>query len=330
MLCSTPYQSGPLQPFQSLAGVLDQLAPATARSPSMAPPAKAAADLDQARRSLVNAWGTELLLGLSGEVASDEELVRLVNNWAVVQTYYAGYHAIQALIAARGHRRPEDHARTQSQFATSWADRPLQLPPWSLASCDGGWKNPCPQGIDDTISPWSACDPWSCWNLASKALRTTRDEKVAESLSRERDRQRIERKRSWHAEEGSRIEAGKNPRQVPEFSRPRLSQADKIRVAGKVRSFTILDYLYRLRIKTNYEDAGMFLEGPDDEFSSRRVHQDLVQIAACTMLVHELHVGAIVGKATLIEWVDEWVARNGANAALGLRARRDLLIAHLR
>lgn len=41
-------------------------------------------DLDQARASLNNAWGTELLLAFGGEVAPDDELVRLMKNWAVV------------------------------------------------------------------------------------------------------------------------------------------------------------------------------------------------------------------------------------------------------
>jgi len=66
-----------------------------------------------------------------------------------------------------------------------------------------------------------------------------------------------------------------------------------------VRSYTILDYLYRLRIKANYQDAGMFIDGPEDESASRRVHRDLVTIASCTLLVHECHIGGIVGKTQM-------------------------------
>jgi hypothetical protein len=36
--------------------------------------------LDDVRRSLVNAWGTEFILALSGRYATEEELLRLVNN----------------------------------------------------------------------------------------------------------------------------------------------------------------------------------------------------------------------------------------------------------
>src|SRR3954468_14428334 len=51
----------------------------------------------EARRSLQNAWSTELLLALTHEHLTDDEVVRLSNNWAAIQTYYILYHATQAV-----------------------------------------------------------------------------------------------------------------------------------------------------------------------------------------------------------------------------------------
>ncbi len=107
------------------------------------------------RTSLVNVWGTELLLALGGQLASEEELLRLMNNWAVVQAYYVGYYAVQALLSARGQPRPESHPKTQAQFAALWTDRALHLPPWTLGARDGGWCNLSSHPIDDSINPWS-------------------------------------------------------------------------------------------------------------------------------------------------------------------------------
>ena len=56
---------------------------------------------NQVEASLRNAWGTELLLALGGSLGADDELIRLMNNWAVVQAYYCCYHGAQALLAAR-------------------------------------------------------------------------------------------------------------------------------------------------------------------------------------------------------------------------------------
>lgn len=330
MLCTTPYQSGVTLLFTPLQKQLGELAPTIAAAPSMAPPGSAKPDYDQVRTSLVNAWGTELLLAFGGQLARrEDELLRVMNNWAVVQTYYVGYHAIQALLVARGQPRPESHPKTQAQFATTWADRPVNLPPWTLGARDGGWCNPpVGQTIDDSVSPWSACGPISCWDLAAKALRTTREEAVRDRIAEARDRKKSANRKAWLAEERNRAAAGRKTRREPTWSRPQLASAEKRAVQVRVRSYTLLDYLYRLRIKTNYEDAGMFIDGPEDELVSGEAHRNLVAIAGCTLLVHELHITAIVGRAKMLNWADDWLGPNAHGQQLGLALRRDLIATH--
>ncbi len=330
MLCATPYQSGVARLFTPLVDQLALLAPAVAEAPSMARAATVKPDLEQARASLVNAWGTELLLAFGGQLASrDDELLRVMNNWAVVQTYYVGYHAIQALVTARGQPRPDSHPKTQAQFATSWADRSLHLPPWTLGARDGGWCNPPPyHAIDDTLSPWAACAPGTCWDLAAKALRTTREETLKQRILKARERKRTANRTAWREEEHDREVRGRKPRPEPTWPRPQLSLEEKRVVNASVRSFTVLDYLYRLRIKTNYEDAGMFIDGPEDQLASSRVHRSLVALAGCTLLLHELHIAALVGRARILNWADDWLGPNAHGQTLGLVLRRDLLAAH--
>ncbi len=325
LLCTAPYQPGVSLLFLPLRKQLSSLAPAVAALPTMKRPATAKPDLTQARASLLNAWGTELLLALGRQVATEEELVRLMNNWAVVQTYYIGYHATQALLTARGQPRPESHPKTQAQFATLWADRQMNLPPWTLAACDGGWRNPPAKGIDDKISPWTGCGPGTCWSLAAKALRTTREDVVAERISAARDRMRSANRKAWQQEEQARPAAGRKARKEPDFPRPLLKATEKRDVDAKVRSYTILDYLYRLRIKTNYEDAGMFIDGPTDTLASGQVHRNLVTIASCTLLAHELHIAHLVGKHRFMGWADAWLGRHVPGQAIGLALRRDLI-----
>jgi hypothetical protein len=324
MLCTTPYQEGVTLLFIPLQSQLAALAPAVVALPSMTPPPTAQPDLAQTRTSLVNAWGTELLLALGGQLATEEELLRLMNNWAAVQAYYVGYHAVQALICARGQPRPDTHPKTQAQFATLWTDRTLHLPPWTLGARDGGWCN-APSHIDDNLNPWSSCDPVSAWSLAAKALRTTRDDVVRDRLAVARDQKRAANRKHWREDEQRRVAAGKRARKEPSWPRPHLTVGEKRTVHRRVRSYTMLDYLYRLRIKTNYEDAGMFIEGPEDQLSSRHVHNDLVAISGCTLLVHELHIASIVGRERLLQWVDAWLGPHAKGQSLGLALRRDLI-----
>lgn len=327
MLCTTPYQSGVSLLFVKLEKQLAGLAPAIVSSPSMTPPPQAKPDLAQTRISILNAWGTEMLLAFGGQLASEEELLRLMNNWAVVQAYYVTYHAVQALLSARGQLRPESHPKTQAQFATLWTDRQLNLPPWSLGAAYRGWKNTGARTIDDSINPWSSCSAKNCWNLAAKALRTTRDDAVAERLSDARERKRGANRKAWREEEVARAAAGRKPRKEPLWPKPQLKTPEKQVVESRVRTFTLLDYLYRLRIKTNYEDAGMFIDGPTDTVSSQQVHTDLSAIASCTLLLHELHIAHIVGKQRFLSWADGWLGPHARGQQLGLALRRDLIAA---
>jgi hypothetical protein len=329
MLCTAPYQSGVTLLFIDLGKQLAHLAPAVVKLPRLVPPATAKPDLSQTRASLINAWGTEMLLALGGQIATEDELLRVMNNWAVVQAYYVGYHATQALLAARGQPAPDSHSKAQAQFAALWADRPLYLPPWTLGAFDGGWRNPPPRPIDNAISPWSAGGPHSCWDLAAKALRTTREDEVKTRLGAARDRLGAANRRAWKEEETARLAAGRKARKEPEPSRPRLAADQKRNVEGKVRTYTLLDYLYRLRIKTNYQDAGMFIDGPEDEVASVFVHRDLVALASCTLLVHELLVAAAVGKTRFLKWADDWLGPHSRGDGLGLALRRDLINEHI-
>ena len=325
MLCTAPYEEDVTVPSVSLSDRFARLAPAVLANPSTGRSEGAQADLSQTRTSLINAWGTELLLALGGQVATDEELLRLMNNWAVVQAYYTSYHAIQALLVARGDARPESHPKTQGQFASLWAGRAIDLPPWTLGARDGGWCNLGSRQIDNSLNPWSSCDSQSCWSLAAKALRTTREDAVRDRLRRARQRKESVNRKAWDDEERARLGAGRRPRKEPNWSLPRLNADEKSQVHRKVRAYTILDYLYRLRIKTNYQDAAMFIEGPEDEITSRRVHEDLVAIAGCTLLAHELEIARIVGRDQMLRWADDWLGPNAHGQRLGLALRRDLI-----
>lgn len=296
--------------------------------PSMQDSSPANPNLIQARRSLSSAWGTELLLALSGQLIEEDEVIRLANNWAVVQTYYVVYHAVQALAAAKGFDRPESHSKTQNQFLSFFANRPLDLSPWSFAATNGGWCNlPPGQTIDPTIHPWTACRPGTQLSLIAKAFRTTRDDDVDEALRRLRARKQAANRRAWRAEEAERAGHGRRARKEPRFPLPRLAEAEKRQASSRIPASGLIQYLYRLRIKANYVDASMFTDGPSDQISSALVHRDLRFIASSSLLVHEMHVSRLVGPARLRGWADTWLASNvpSGSPTAGLAGRRMLL-----
>jgi hypothetical protein len=280
------------------------------------------ADLEQVRKSLSNAWGTEYLLLVGETVGQDNELVALANNWSVVQAYYVGYHAIQALSVAKKFPRPESHTTTQNQYHNLW-NRRTHLAPWTLAATNDGYRVPERVQIDEKLHAWSRCSSGTCFSLACKVLRTTRESVVGDALIRRREAKRRLRRQNWQREDRERLAQGRRPRRGgPPDSLPRLTRREKEEVRAGVRGATLLDYLYRLRIKTNYIDSDMFTDGPSHGDESWQVRTDICSIVKGTMLVHELMLANAVGRERIAAWASDWSMRNiPSSAQLGVAAR---------
>lgn len=274
-------------------------------------------DLAQTRRSLANAWATETVLRFAFRVANEEELVRISNHWGVVQLYYVAYHLTQSLAAAKGFPRPTTHPKTQNLYRDFWCSGSTSILPWSLASDVSGFLN-LPSGtvINDQLHPWTACTPQTQLDLAGKAIRTTRDDLLREARSSERDRLQKQRRAAWVA-----AHPGKP---VPHIPRPRLTTADTSKLEKRVGMRGLIDYLYRLRIKTNYEDPMTFTEGPSNSGESEIVLRDLVYIASATAMVNEVRLMSLIGRSRVLGWMKTWSGRNmpsgWAKTGLTLRA----------
>lgn len=294
-------------------------------SNALPPTRNTSIDLAQIRSRLHAAWGTEALLLMTRRIVNEEELLRLSNNWSCIQVYYIFYHCTQALHVAKRHPRPESHPRTQNIFNDYWAARSIILSPWSLAYGGSGTIN-APPGIvpDISIHSWTACVGNNIWSLASKALMTTRREALEEKYREKREFKRRQNRQAWIQGENDRFARGREAREQACFILPRLTNSEKERVNESLRSYTIMDYLYRLRLKTNYEDSSMFSDGPEDNNNSRFIRDALCRIANGTLFLHELAIRNLVGRESFLTWIDEWVERNtpqNTTHGLGLRRR---------
>ncbi|QNJ92286.1 hypothetical protein HZU40_29690 [Mycolicibacterium fluoranthenivorans] len=294
-----------------------------------------AVDGKELARCLNRAWGTELLLNL-GSRFEEDELIRLSNSWGSVQTYYVGYAATQALIVAEGRARPTDHPKTQSQVRALWVERKSAVEPFSFAAMPGCRTNPRAYAngpgrpIDMNLSPWTSVGSKNCWDIAATALRSTRNDALAQRLKVEREKKAQAKRSSWKAEEEGRLAQGMRARKTPHFpSSANLTAAETAAIEQSVRPYTMLDYLFRLRIKANYEEAAMFTDGPSNEGASSVVALDMVRIASATMIAHEMRIARMIGKAALTTLATDWVSSNSAPANLGIGRRMGILQAAL-
>jgi hypothetical protein len=286
------------------------------------------ADVPQVRRSLESAWGTELMLLLSRQHFTGDEIVGVSNSWNVVMAYYALYHATQAVLTARGFPRPENHAATQRMFLDNlWGALPETFAPWSLSVGAAG-PRPASVVIDrDLRSLWTAMTDRTRWTNACKALETTRADAIPERVANARAEKRAALRRAWIDARMPRLgkTAAEAAAQKRRFPRPRLTAAEKAPARANVRNYTVLDYLYRLRVRGNYQDSAMFTDGPEAPHESDLVRGYLLRIVSASLFVAErVLCTAPDGKRTLDEWARRWCAANvPAGMMLGIAQRVD-------
>jgi hypothetical protein len=122
-----------------------------------------------------------------------------------------------------------------------------------------------------------------------------------------RKRQRIE----WQEQEKVRLANRRKARQEPKFKLPRLKAEERKLVERNTRTYSMLDYLYRLRLRTNYGDAAVFTDGPETETDSKIVRVALIRIVSTSIYASELILAtATDGRASLQDWADTWIHAN--------------------
>ena len=172
--------------------------------------------------------------------------------WLSVQAYYAVHGFGMAFLSAKYgvNNLPKTHGAFMREAAERIV-RHLFPSPFSAMLKNGykGCKDAQPELInisDDRMFIESG------FNI-ERPNEKTRDAHIAQCLNTTRQRL-IE----------SKLKQERKKAKKPEKIRGILKKQKKIDIAHSITSTTILDYLYRARIKSNYEDPIMYHEGSND------------------------------------------------------------------
>ena len=263
-------------------------------------------DSGDVHHSLNNAWSVEALYKMENIFIDEDDLMRLSNNWCIVQAYYILYYSTQALAVAEGHNRPRTHAQVQKTFYKLWRDMPWLISPWCISFDEKGFHN-LPAGVyaDDHIHSWKKVDEDSALSLFCKALRTTREEYISEAFIKRRKRL-AERK---------------------EVSTVKFTEEEKMQTTSRVRPTTLLSYMFRLKRKTNYEQSSILAIGPQNKFESEKLRDNLSFIIDSTLLVTEFIVSRLVGEDTYYYWSKQWgETKSPSLDYMGPEKRFDIII----
>lgn len=239
----------------------------------------AKADVALVQRRLSNAWSTETSMHFAREL--DDELVRYMNHWAPVQSYYAVYLELQAIVASANRPPVRDHRGALRSAAEDLrSGRLCAPPPWSLL-CTGenaedskAFMNVPPGEVVEQLSVMALPTPDRWWSFTGLALRTTRSRLVDERAA------------DWKRRNPTK--QGRARRSIPRVRRAELDRA--------LHPTSLFDFMYRLRVRSNYVDSGTIVEGGAEEGDARAFNDALLGITEATLLVLEAHVQAFVGR----------------------------------
>lgn len=239
------------------------------------------------RRLLRISWQTELAAQVIEEL-DDDMLRRVASQTLPVQAYYAVFSAARATTMASG-TPCETHQAVHREFATQRAK-----------SCFGGWgvtlsgdpEDPKTCVLDPAIATPSS------FNLMEQghadedyvwaALRMTRRWKIA--LARD----------DW-------LKKNKKP---DGSKRKNLPGKDRAGIVAGLRPTTMMDFLYEMRRRTNYEGVEEYGSDADDHVV-QTFHGGLLHLADMGLLHYEAFLAERIGYAAYEVEIDAWAASAG-------------------
>lgn len=224
-------------------------------------------------RHLRNAWFTEIQMHL---VEADDKLVPYSNHWAPVQLYYAVYSAIRAFYAASNQTVNADHTATLASMSKEIKNRCSLFPiPWGLLCSGDPDNNPAtyhnlPSGVKvNPVSSLSTGKNVPLVDSLGMLLRTTRKRSLDSRIDR------------WKRKE----------------HRKRILAQERKQLVINLHPTSMFDSLYRLRTRSNYDDADSFILTLGDADEAQTFNIGLREICWHTLLLLECLICRYVGRS---------------------------------
>jgi len=257
------------------------------------------ANEERIRSLLFNSWNSEMLLNLP--LFLPQDFIKFSNHWSPVQSYYAIYLSLRALIVAKNMQTSGDHAKTLQVCVSNFIEGQHLFPkPWNLLCLNEGYGN-LPSGyvlpeINALENPaYFRKEENKLLANACMFVRTTRDRIIEERCE------------EWKEE---------NPTKNGTV-RSRLPNGQRDQIAAGVRSVSVFDAFYRLRIRSNYKDVDIFLGS--DTNDAKTYLRALCNITDKTLFMIEAYVAQAVGKAQFGKMYGEYV--NSINIGIVLEGQ---------
>ena len=248
------------------------------------------APLPQVRQLLNNAWQNELALNVPRLMDLDDAY-RFSIQWSPVQAYYSVFSLWRTWAVLNGGVDLSTHQKARRTASSVTRNRSLFPMPWGASVSGGQWL------LDTTHHDFSGAQIHDVNNIAappadadedwlSKVLRTTRRDFLEDAEIR------------WKKQ--NKTQSGR-PRQ-------RITAQGRASVRQNLHATTLFDFLYRLRLRSNYDDAADFLYGVLTSADAKQYFWSLLITTDMGQLLLESIIRKQVGAANFDPIANDFLA----------------------
>jgi hypothetical protein len=226
-------------------------------------------NIETVEKYLKNAWSTEYILS-QNKLIIEKTGQAFAIQWAFPQAYYSVFTSTLSCFKSLGYTE-ESHASVLKKFSGLLTENKYPL---SLSfSCKGTKKKPeflnitCPNKSESSVE-YNENNPDSVNKHICQFLKSTREHQLEEKSE----------KLKFKNKQGVVLK--------------RLTESKWIEVSNTLHNITILDLLYRKRIKANYQDIDTFTS---EKLKGKEILNNLIHIVECINMTNEVLIAKAIG-----------------------------------
>lgn len=240
------------------------------------------------------AWATEVQLSAN---RNNTDLTPYANHWSCVQAYYSVYLTVRSLLVAMNHSASEKntHRATIDNMNKEISKRPELFPyPWKVL-CVG---NPNKSELITFINTNNNEIPDHTHNSLKRNIKF------------------IDRYGQFLKTTRKRIYDSKRVEFLHREKLKRLPKGQEEKIIDKMSPSSLLDCLFRLRVRSNYEDSDIFMPEISSNNDAYAFNNALQNICNNTLLVFEIIICAYVKKDKYKDMVENFSRKHTEGSAL--------------
>lgn len=232
-------------------------------------------DIERCKKLFWNSWSTENAFHLA---ISDPEFYKFALHWHFPQAYYSIYLSMTAFHETQGIAN-DNHEKSIKLFGNSIKDG--HYPKSISYYANGGYNNFSFHGLNV-----NGCKDF---NSVSRINNLEDAEMQIASFLKSTRKQNAENKRNRGAKEFSKNKAfqNKDGELVKRFTKKHWDF-----IYNKIPETTLLNLIYRLRIKANYHDIETFINA---DLDFKAFHEKIGKVISYLNFVHEAYFSKAVG-----------------------------------